>query len=258
MENKIITSAKNPIIKNIRQLQEKKAARDEQGLFIVEGIRSVSDLKHKKIKALVASKHINKNDFYKEGTQWIEVSDEVFCSISDTKTPQGIMAIVYQEHYSIEELNYKENSIFLIVENVQDAGNLGTLIRTAYGFGIEAIFLSNGCVDLYNPKTVRATMGVELPIFTNVNVSDCIQKLRQKDIEICVTDLQTDIYLQNCTFNKSIALVVGNEANGVSKETKQLADKKIKIPMKNNLESLNVSIASAVCLYQICMGLNLQ
>ncbi|ONI40388.1 hypothetical protein AN639_00980 [Candidatus Epulonipiscium fishelsonii] len=254
MEDKTILSTKNPIIKNIRLLQEKKSARDQQGLFIVEGIRAVSDLKHKKVQTFIATRNINKDAFCKEETQWIEVSENVFSFISDTKTPQGIMAVVYKEQYSLDKLKYKKNSIFLVVENVQDAGNLGTLIRTAYGFGVEAIFLSSSCVDLYNPKVVRATMGVELPIFTNINISDCIHQLKQKDITICVTDLQTDTYLQNCEFNKGVALVVGNEANGVTEQTKELADKKIKIQMQNNLESLNVSIASAICLYQICIG----
>ncbi len=147
MEDKVITSVNNNIIKNIITLQNKKSERKKQGLFVVEGLRAVKDLGNvSEICYFVATQNIQKSDITTQPTQWITVTDEIFSSISATQTPQGIMAIVQQRKNSLQSIPIK-NGVYLVVENVQDPGNLGTIIRTAYGFGVNAIFLTKGCVN---------------------------------------------------------------------------------------------------------------
>lgn len=255
MENKFISSSQNPIIKNIQLLQKKKSERKKQGVFIVEGIRAVNEVPvHQRIEYIITVDSFDSTQIKcLDRSKWIVVTDEIFASISDTESPQGVMAIVAQNRASLESLNEKEKPFYLLLENVQDPGNLGTMIRTAYGFGVDAIFVSKGSVDVYSPKTIRATMGAvcHIPIIMDIEMKECIQWLKEKNIAVYATALEESKVIYDNDFTKSTALIIGNEANGVSEMTKQLATTKVRIPMPGGLESLNASIAASVCMYEV-------
>lgn len=255
MENKFISSSQNAIIKNILLLQKKKSERKKQALFIVEGIRAVNEVPDNyPIEYIITTDDFDANQIKRlSSSKWLVVTDEVFKLISDTETPQGVMAVVGISKYELSSLNSKENPFYLLLENVQDPGNLGTIIRTAYGFGVDAIFVSKGSVDVYSPKSVRATMGAvfHVPIITDVEMVECIQWLKEKNIPIYATALEESRVIYDNDFKEQVALVIGNEANGVSEMTKTMATTKVRIPMPGGLESLNASIAAAVCMYEV-------
>ncbi|OOB78174.1 MAG: hypothetical protein ATN33_05300 [Epulopiscium sp. Nele67-Bin001] len=250
MVDKVIRSTNNTIIKNVQLLQKKKALRKKQGMFVVEGLRAVTDISDD-VCYYIATSNINKLDVTSSATQWITVADDVFASVSETKSPQGILAVVKTERLNLEDIARK--SFYLVLENVQDPGNMGTIIRTAYGFGVEALIVSTGCVDIYSPKVVRATMSAitKLPIVYDVEIAECMEFLRENGTRIYATDLEAAHDINDVRFSKNLALVVGNEANGISEFTRDIADEKVKIVIANNLESLNVAVATGICLYKV-------
>ncbi|OON95507.1 MAG: hypothetical protein ATN36_08345 [Epulopiscium sp. Nele67-Bin005] len=247
----MINSAKNPIIAEVIALQKKKSTRNEKGLFVVEGLRAVKEVCEDDVRYFIATNNICKADFT-TNTQWIEVSDEVFKTISDTKTPQGILAVVQQKNFTLQNLTQAQNSFYLVLENIQDPGNLGTVIRTAYSFGVDAIFITKGSADIYSPKVVRSTMGAlwNTKIISNLEISEIFDWLNQHNISTYATDLTNSNPIYDVDFTEKVALIIGNEANGISQETRDLATFKVKIPMVGG-ESLNASIATGICLYEI-------
>ncbi|OOB80073.1 MAG: hypothetical protein BEN19_06795 [Epulopiscium sp. Nuni2H_MBin003] len=246
MQDKIITSMQNDIVKQLMALQSKKNIRNQSELYIVEGLRAVNDLKDN-ISYYVVVPSVKKD----ADLPVITVSEEIFAKISETKTPQGIMAVVKQNNSKLENLDDKE--IYLVLENIQDPGNLGSIIRTAYGLGVEAIFLTKGCVDVYSPKVVRATMSVlsNITIVKDYQIEDYIEYLKNKKVVIFATNLEGAVPVYETDFLQKTALIIGNEANGISEYAKKNADVNVKIPMKTNLESLNVAVATSICLYEI-------
>ncbi len=246
MPDKYISSISNPIIKNLVLLQNKKSARKEQQLYIVEGTRAVKDLdKSAEISYYVSTEPIETD------IDVIIVPENVFMHISDTKSPQGIMAVVKQNH--IEPSQMATSGLYLILENIQDPGNMGTIIRTAYGMGVDTIVLTKGCVDLYSPKVVRSTMGAitKMQIAIEADIQSCLSFFEKTDVKVFATDLanSTDIYKNN--FLGDVALIIGNEANGISDLVRTSVQNKVSIPMPGGLESLNASIATGICLYEI-------
>nr|WP_307992026.1 RNA methyltransferase [uncultured Niameybacter sp.] len=254
--SKFISSESNPIIKNIQLLQSKKNERKKQGLFLVEGIRSVNEIPdHYEIDTLVMSDAFDEAELKVMGAkQNIVVPSELFKKMSDTQTPQGILALVKMKEYTLNKIQVKPNGSYLLLENLQDPGNLGTIIRSAYGFGVEAIFLTKGCVDLYSPKTVRSTMGalLHVPIVVGENLEDYIDWARKHNLTLYTTALDhTACKVSEADFTKGHVLIIGNEGNGVSEEALKVADQKVYIPMPGGLESLNASIATSICMYEV-------
>lgn len=253
----MITSKQNPLIKELQLIQKKKKERNNQKVFIVEGLRAVKEIPslweiHKyvvaKSFALEAEKVI-----INKSIPVIFVADNVFENISDTKTPQGIMAVVSQLDYQLEEIIKADQGFFIIADQVQDPGNLGTLIRTAHASGANGIFLSKGCVDLYNPKTIRATMGsiFHIPIWIDMDMEEIIKELMGADTNIYATALEESKILYDYDYTKKTAIVIGNEANGISEITRKLVSNFIKIPMPGGAESLNASIAAGICMFEV-------
>lgn len=254
----MITSKTNAQLKNIRKLLDSSKARKEQGLFVVEGIKMTNEIPASFNFAVFMSE-----SYYKENSNLcyknIEiVSDDVFKSISDTVTPQGILALV-----SIDDLrrakdlknqkeSTKEKQSVLILDGIQDPGNLGTMIRTAEAAGIRAIYLSKNCADLYNPKTIRSTMGsiFRVPVYT-CELDKKINELKEEGFGIYAAALDKAEIFNEIKYASKNAIVIGNEANGISKEVLELADKIIKIPMEGEVESLNAAISAAVLMYHV-------
>ena len=253
----MITSSQNPSIKKLQLLQKKKKERTLEKVFIVEGLRAVREIPNGwPIHQYVVSESFTHmgQDLIKDSTvSTLYVSDSVFATISDTKTPQGIMAVVSQLDYPIEEVMAQDQGFFVIADEVQDPGNLGTLIRTAHGAGAHGLFLSKGCVDIYNPKTIRATMGsiFHIPVFIDMDIDWLIPQLITYDTNLYATALEGSKMLYENDYKQKTAIIIGNEANGISEKTKLQVPNFIKIPMPGEAESLNASIAAGICMFEV-------
>ncbi len=179
------------------------------------------------------------------------VSDSVFQYLSDTKNPQGILAVVKQLHYKLDDL-FGETPLIIVLENVQDPGNLGTILRTAEAAGVTGILMSEGCADIYNPKVTRSTMGsiFRVPFVYTSDLAGALKELKSRGVKLYAAHLQgsEDLYTQSYT-NPS-AFLVGNESRGLTAETAALADKAVRISMSGEVESLNAAIASAVMMFE--------
>lgn len=251
----IITSASNEQIKNIIQLKEKAKVRKQKKQFVVEGIKMFSEVPQKDLKAVYVSE-----DFYKENEEKIHavnpqvVSNSVFKKISDTVTPQGVLAVVEQKKCTLEDiLNHrnKEKSCIVVLDRLQDPGNLGTILRTGEGAGISGVVMSSDCADIYNPKVIRSTMGsiFRVPFTVVDDLPGAIDKIKENGIVTYAAHLQGEIYNKG-VLGHDIALLIGNEARGLSKETADKADKWIRIPMQGKIESLNAAVAAAILMYE--------
>jgi TrmH family RNA methyltransferase len=247
----IITSDKNELIKKIKKLNNKKD-RYESGLFFVEGRNNVSEVLKSKfsIRYIIISENYNNNiDF--DLNRIIKVPDNLFKKISDTVTPQNIMAIVRIPRYELNTIIDK-NSVYIIADEVQNPGNLGTIIRTADAFKVRAVFTINNSVDIYNPKVIRSAMGsiFHIPVVNIDDVDELMNRLKKSCIKIYSTDLKADQYIFDFKISNNAAFIFGNEAKGVNPMLNRYIDGKFKIPMTGNAESLNVSITASICLYE--------
>ena len=253
----VITSKDNEIIKRIKKLKDKKY-RDQEKKFIVEGIKLVQEAitENAKINKVVVCEDcindgtIDKNLMYEIAKEdCIYVSEKVFETITDVQNPQGILAIVEKESNE-EQISYDED-IIVVLDGIQDPGNLGTILRTVDSIGLKQIIISNKTADPYNPKVVRSTMGAiyRVNIVEVNNIVETLKNIKKNKYEVVATSLETDNTIYDIDYNKK-AIVIGNEANGVSKEVLEIADKKVKIPMLGKTESLNASVATGIILYE--------
>ena len=259
----MITSTKNQQLKNVKKLLDAKRARDDSGLFVCEGERLVKEIPYELIEQIYISQTFYKNmessedEFLKKlkaSEKYEVVVDEIFKSISDTRTPQGILAVVKKPENSFEDLicDIKNNADakLLILDNVRDPGNIGTIIRTSEAAGVTGLILSAGCADIYNPKVVRSTMGSIFRVkIISGNLSEIIPELKNLGVEIYGSALKSSKDYREVTYGAKHAFIVGNEANGISDEVLSLTTQNIKIPMAGKVESLNAAISAAVLLF---------
>lgn len=251
----MITAASNQRIKNLVNLTQKSKFRREQDVFITEGVKMFLEADCDKIKEVYVSE-----SFYEKGTvrEKIEqcnyevLSDELFKKVSDTQTPQGILCVMKQYHYVLEDLLQKENPLLLILEDIQDPGNLGTMVRTAEGAGVDGIIMTKGTVDIYNPKTIRSTMGsvYRVPFIYTDDLYSVMKQLQERNVKIYAAHLKGDQYYHRLDFKGGTAFLIGNEGNGLKDETSEKADVYMKIPMKGKVESLNAAVASVILMYE--------
>lgn len=255
MNKKYITSVQNASIKLAKELLKKKAARKKHGLFIVEGIRAVKEIPNNiTIQTLLVSDTIEEKMYEMiQAKEVLVMPENLFQTLSDTTTPQGIMAIVQKVDVPLSELIMQEGP-YLLLENLQDPGNLGTIIRTAHAFNFKGIFMTKGCVDLYSPKVVRSTMSslFYMPIIMDGEIEDYIDYLKSNGKKIYTTALNEKAqWIQEIQFDNNMILVIGNEGNGVSDYCLEHTDYTMMIPMPGGAESLNASVATAVCMYEV-------
>ncbi|MCR4705838.1 MAG: RNA methyltransferase [Lachnospiraceae bacterium] len=256
----MITSPGNPKIKNVLLLQSKSKARREQDAFVVEGIRMFLEAPISRIREVYISESFSvsdaaakKIDECKAAGAYAEtVSSEVFKKLSDTVTPQGILCVMRAFHYEPSDLLDGEAPLLLIAEDIQDPGNLGTMIRTGEGAGISGIVMTSDTVDIYNPKVIRATMGsiYRVPFLVTKDLPTFVKTLKGRGITTYAAHLAGTKTYDVCDFTRGSAFLIGNEGNGLKKETADAADTYMKIPMEGGVESLNAAIASAVLLYE--------
>ena len=252
-----ITSKDNELIKHIRKLKDKKY-RDESNEYVVEGVKLVEEAvnENAKIKQIIVCEdttrtfEIPKHIMLEIAKyECIYVSDKIFNIITQVTNPQGIMAII-EKNAQDTQIDYTQD-IIVALDDVQDPGNLGTILRTVDSIGLNQIIVSKGTADAFNSKVVRSTMGAifRIKIIEVEELAQAIKEMRKHHFKLMVTSLQTKNSIYDIDFNKKI-IVIGNEANGVSKEIQDMADEKAKIPMLGRTESLNASVAAGVVMYE--------
>ena len=252
-----ILSKDNSIIKHIKKLKEKKY-RNEYNEYIVEGIKLIGEAikENAKIRQVIICDGCDRDELIESHLKYelakyecIYVPQNIFKILTDVENPQGILAVIEKENTE-NNINYDED-IIVALDDVQDPGNLGTILRTIDSVGLKQILVSKGTADIYNSKVIRSTMGA---IF-RIKVIECkdliktLKDLQEKKYKITVTSLEAKKTIYDIDYNKKV-IVMGNEANGVSKEIQKLSNEKVIIPMLGNTESLNVSIATGIILYE--------
>lgn len=256
----MITSLQNKYVKEAAALSSKRKERDRQGLFVVEGRKMFGEAPAGQISRVYIARSAEAEIYEQYGSKLSglsceTVSDEVFAKISDTVTPQGILCLVRQQHYNIEEMLRKvekKQVLFIVLEDIQDPGNLGTIFRTAEAAGADGVIMSSRTADIYNPKTIRSTMGAvyRLPFFYTEDLSSVICRMRACGVGVYAAHLRAEADYDDCDYQKSTAFLIGNESNGLREETASCAEKRISIPMEGKAESLNAAVASSVLLYE--------
>lgn len=257
----IIKSKDNDKIKYTKSLLKTKG-RNKEKKFIIEGYRILTlalecdakleyvfineDFENKKDHQVLLSQLEQKNiKIYK-------TTNKLFLEMIDTENTQGILGVLkYKERDIVNNIN-DEDKFVLILDRIQDPGNMGTIIRTADSAGVDGIILLKGCVDIYNPKVIRSTMGSIFNMnIINTTQDEAVEILKKQGFSIVSSYLQTDNYYHQTSYDGKIALVIGNEANGINDELISKSDKLIKIPIYGDAESLNAAISAAILMYEI-------
>ena len=252
----MITSASNDKIKEIKKLIKSASRRKETGLYIVEGIRMVREIPADAVKTLYVAESMTDKfaDICNQIPAEVEiVRDSVFQSMSDTNTPQGILAEVYQTATTEDDLFAGDAAPFLlIIERLQDPGNLGTIIRTAEGAGVTGIILSADTVDIYNPKVIRSTMGsvFRVPFFYTDDLEQTVLDLKARGIRVFAAHLAGKNNYEQEDYTGNTAFLIGNEGNGLTEKLSNMADTWVKIPMAGKVESLNAAIAASILMFE--------
>lgn len=247
-------------LKDIKFLMKNKKARDTQGLFVAEGEKLVreappADVVQVLVSRSFAAEHPDVESWFDPGAGAPEpqaVDDGRFASLSDTRSPQGIMAVVRQTAFSPEDALGGVCPLVVVLENLQDPGNAGTILRTAEAAGVDAVFLTEGSVDLYSPKTTRATMGsiYRVPHFYVPDGRELLRALAAREIASYAAHLKGSRVYTDCGYRKGTAFVIGNESRGVTEETAAACSGRIRIPMMGRVESLNAAMAAGILMYE--------
>lgn len=255
----MISSTGNIQIKEIIKLQKSAKQRRKEEVFVVEGKKMFEEAKILQIvkKAFVSEMYYNeilkKNSEYFAGVEYEVISEQVLKEVTDTITPQGIIATVHMPKYQFKDFFQGDQVKLLFLENLQDPGNLGTIMRTAEGAGMTGLVLSKGSVDLYNPKTVRSTMGslFRVPFVYVDEFENALKLAKENGVMLYGAHLQGENDYDKEKWNLKSGILIGNEANGLTDKILDLVDIKIKIPMCGKLESLNASVAAGILMYEL-------
>lgn len=257
----MITSYSNKFVREVVQLNQRAKTRNEQDVFVAEGIKMFAEAPEDRICRVYIARRAEEDLCSKFGDKLSRLSveivaDDVFDKMSDTKTPQGVLCLVRQFHYRIEELlagaNNNRRSLFILLEDLQDPGNLGTVFRTGEGAGASGIIMSRRTVDVYNPKTIRSTMGsvYRVPFLYTDDLCETISTLKANNISVYAAHLNGTKYYDEYDYHQGTAFLIGNEGKGLCTETADCADELIKIPMEGNVESLNAAVAASILVYE--------
>lgn len=241
-----ITSTSNKNIRQVRELLSKAKARRESGLCVAEGERICSELAPELIERLFVADSY-KGRVPKTAGEVIRVSDAVMDYMADTKTCQGILAVVRQQKRTT-----LSGDFFILLETIQDPGNLGTIFRTAEAAGVSGIVMNETCVDVYSPKVVRATMGAvfRMPFAVVLDLSKAAEALKKRGVRVYAAHLKGQHDHYDADFRGGTAFMIGNEGKGLTDALSAHADEYLRIPMQGQAESLNAAAASAVLMYE--------
>lgn len=255
-----ITSASNPRIRQIIQLQKKRREREETGLFAAEGIRLFEEIPTDRLEQIfVSESFLQKEEAGRilqkaRGIEIFSVKDSVFANMCDTHTPQGILALVHRKDWTMDKiLSLSDNPFFMMAENLQDPGNLGTILRTGEGAGITALILSKGTVDIYSPKVIRSTMGslFRIPFLYVENMAEIVSLFRRKGIAVYAAHLEGSVPYDKPDYTQPTAILIGNEGNGLTEQTADACSNRVRIPMEGAVESLNAAMSAGIFMYEV-------
>ncbi len=248
----VITSRDNKIFKLATRLKGNRA-RNEEKLFLIEGARSVRDAYDKGADVYCIITQENAKTDFKADCPVYTFAPKLFGEISETVTPQGIIGICRMKESSLQDVISRNKDLVIMCEGLQDPGNIGTLIRSAHAAFCGGVILTKGCCDLYNPKIVRATMSgiFSVPVVQGVSAKEAVEVFSSHGYAIVAGALcpgSVDLYTADLKGKHLI--IIGNEGNGVTKETLSMCDKVLKIPMQSDAESLNAAVAGTVMMYE--------
>ena len=286
----MITSTSNQKVKELIRLKEKSRIREEEKLFLAEGPRMAEEIPMEWIDCLYVSESYEKKcgeqtaAYKKAGVRTETLSDEVFARVSDTKTPQGVLAAVHMPEYSFADiLGVKKAAahthvqrafmqdpfeghfaardgaagrarlpLVLVLDNLQDPGNMGTVFRSAEAAGASGILMSKDCVDVYNPKVIRSTMGAifRLPFYRAEDLPGAVMELKDGGLRVYAAHLEGRRTYDGEDYRRGCAFLIGNEGNGLRQEVAECADCRIRIPMEGCTESLNAAAAASILLFE--------
>ena len=286
----MITSTSNQKVKELIRLKEKSRIREEEKLFLAEGPRMAEEIPMEWIECLYVSESYEKKcgeqtaAYKKAGVRTETLSDEVFARVSDTKTPQGVLAAVHMPEYSFADiLGVKKAAahthvqrafmqdpfeghfaardgaagrarlpLVLVLDNLQDPGNMGTVFRSAEAAGASGILMSKDCVDVYNPKVIRSTMGAifRLPLYRAEDLPGAVMELKDGGLRVYAAHLEGRRTYDGEDYRRGCAFLIGNEGNGLRQEVAECADCRIRIPMEGCTESLNAAVAASILLFE--------
>ena len=248
----MITSKNNNQYKRIKKLLSSSKTRREEGRFVVEGERIVKEAPLELLDSVCMSASCAEGLKLPSGVTVF--SDDIFRSLSDTVTPQGVMAVIKQPSYTlggiIGQAGETESALYLLLDDIRDPGNLGTIVRTAEAAGVSGIILSPGCADIFNPKVIRSTMGSIYRVpFVTAPLKEAAESLKISGAAVYAACLEAELYYNEAEYGRRCAFIIGNEARGISPDVLETADIKIKIPMAGEVESLNAAISAAIIMY---------
>lgn len=260
---KQITSSQNPFIKSLIQLQEKSKARKQYGTFLIEGMREIElAIKGKYeietvlfLPELVSNNHTSKSELAKQITKLsnnpIEISKEVYQKLAYRETTEGILAVAKTKSLQLSDLKLPENPLILVMEAIEKPGNIGAVLRTCDAAKVDAVIIANPKTDLYNPNIVRSSVGC---LFTNQiatgTTEEVIDFLIKNNINFYSATLQNSTSYHTQDYTTPTALVVGTEATGLSELWREKATQNIIIPMQGEIDSMNVSVAAAILIFE--------
>lgn len=254
----MINSTSNKQVKRVVSLRSRSKARREEGMYVVEGMRMCRELLPEDVDCLYVTESFAKEDVNRP---WLgklrfeTVTDVVMNVMADTQTPQGVLAVVRQKNYGLEDvLKCQEGGrpAVIILETLQDPGNLGTIIRAAEGAGITGIVMNRETADIYNPKVIRSTMGsiYRVPFVYVDNLGDACRWMKEQGLRLFAAHLKGMNNYDQEDYTDNVGFLIGNEAIGLTDSTAALADCYVKIPMAGRVESLNAAMAASVLMFE--------
>lgn len=260
----MISSTSNQKVKQAAALAKKAKYRTETGLFVVEGPKMAAELPDDRIQQVYVTEHFLEEEKKKtdhalyqklKQLKCVEtVTDEVLKAMSDTQTPQGILALAKQYHYGLKDLLSQSGAAhFIVLERLQDPGNLGTILRAGEAAGITGVIMDSQTADIYNPKVIRSTMGAvfRVPFVYVEDLKAALLQLKDHGVHLYAAHLKGQNSYDQEDYTESTGFLIGNEAQGLSDEIASLADTYVKIPMAGSVESLNAAIASSVLMFEV-------
>ena len=250
----MITSVSNSRVKRIVSLNQKAKDRRREDCYVVEGIKMFLEAPVEEIEEVYVSEDFDLSVCREKlaALPWEQVTAEVFRKMSDTAAPQGILCVMRRKHYGLEQLLSSPAPLLMLLEDLQDPGNLGTILRTGEGAGIDGVILSRESADIYNPKTIRSTMGsiYRVPFVYAEDFGAAIEELKRRGILLYAAHLRGQVWYDEPDYRGASAFLIGNEGNGLKPETADRADVCMKIPMQGQVESLNAAMASGILMYE--------
>lgn len=254
----MITSSSNARVKQLAGWQKKRKARDEDHVFLVEGIRMFVEAPEESVREVYVSESFyqkKKEELHLDrwGRKLEILSDSVFSHVSDTRTPQGVLLVMEQLEYRLEDITGgKEPPLLMVLDNLQDPGNMGTILRAGEAAGVTGVVMSRDCVDIYNPKVIRSTMGsvYRMPFIYVDDLPKVVEDLQKAGIHTYAAHLKGQHSYEEEDYCRGTAFLIGNEGNGLRDETANAAEIFVKIPMCGEVESLNAAVASSVLMFE--------